>query len=117
VTGRGGWWRLLLGYTALLWALALGACVLAAVQPDNWSYSDGDDVPLAAIVSSLLWPIAPALGTAAFAMTAATLAIGLVRAGRGRPVAEDEGPEDEDLELGEGVLVESLPAGGAGRRS
>jgi hypothetical protein len=40
-----------------------------------------------------------------------------VRAGRGRPLAEDEGPEDEDLELGEGVLVESLPAGGAGRRS
>ena len=117
MTGRGGWWGLLLGYTALLWALALGACWVSAVQPDNWSYTDGDEIPLAAIVSSLLWPVATALGTATFAMTAATLALGLVRAGRGRPVAEDEGPEDEDLELGEGVLVESLPAGGAGRRS
>ncbi|QHF25492.1 hypothetical protein GTU73_16825 [Rathayibacter sp. VKM Ac-2804] len=119
MTGRGGWWRLLLGYTALLWALALGACVLAAVQPDNWSYSDGDDVPLAAIVSSLLWPVAPALGTAAFAMTAATLAIGLVRAGPGSEAAATDvvGDPGEDAELGEGVLVELLPAGGGRRRS
>ncbi|NQX16451.1 hypothetical protein [Rathayibacter sp. VKM Ac-2857] len=116
MTGRGGWWRLLLGYTALLWALALGACVLAAVQPDDWSYSEGDDVPLAAIVSSLLWPVAPALGTAAFAMTAATLAIGLVRAGRGSTDV-DADPEEEDVELGEGVLVELPTTGGAGRRS
>ncbi|QHC57726.1 hypothetical protein [Rathayibacter sp. VKM Ac-2760] len=115
MTGRGGWWPLLLGYTALLWALALGACWVSAVQPGEWSYTEGDDVPLAAIVSSLLWPVATALGTATFAMTAATLAIGLVRVGRG-PAAAD-GDLQEDVDLDEGVVVELLPAGGAGRRS
>jgi hypothetical protein len=117
VNGRGGWWPLLLGYTALLWALALGACWVSAVQPDNWSYTEGDQVPLAAIVSSLLWPGAPALGTAAFAMTATALAIGLLRAGRGATAEDVDGDPGEDAELGEGVLIELLPAGGDRRRS
>ncbi|MCJ1701477.1 hypothetical protein MT356_17350 [Rathayibacter festucae] len=119
MTGRGAWWRLLLAYTAVLWVLAFGACALSAVQPNEWSYSSGDGIPLAAILSRLLWPAATALGTAAFAMTAATLAIGLVRAGPGSVAAATDvvGDAGEDGELGEGVLVELLPAGGPGLRS
>lgn len=117
MSGRGGWWPLLLGYTALLWALALGACWAAAVQPDSWSYSEGDQVPLAAIMAYLLSPGAPALGTAAFAMTATALAIGLLRAGRGATAEEVDGDPGEEVELGEGVLVELLPAGGGRRPS
>jgi hypothetical protein len=140
VSRRGPWWPLLLGYAGLLWALVLGICALTAVLPDNWSYS-GDDVPLVAIVQSAIWTVAPAVGTAAFAMTATALAVGLVRAGGGSARREGSGDgEDGDeaygdaaygvgeygvaaygfgedgVALGEGVLVESLPARGSGRR-
>ncbi|ROP48681.1 MULTISPECIES: hypothetical protein [unclassified Rathayibacter] len=114
MTGRRPWWPLLLGYTGLLWALAVGVCGLVAVLPDGFSYTDV--VPLEAIVLNSLWTVAPALATAALAMTAATLAIGLVRAGRGSADV-DADPEEEDVELGEGVLVELLPAGGGRRPS
>ncbi|AZZ52900.1 MULTISPECIES: hypothetical protein [Rathayibacter] len=114
MTGRRPWWPLLLGYTGLLWALVLGVCALVAVLPDGFSYTDV--VPLEAIVLNSLWTVGPALATAALAMTAATLAIGLVRAGRGS-AAVDGDQEDDDVELGEGVLVELLPAGGDRRRS
>lgn len=53
--------------------------------PENWSYS-GDVVPLIAIVSSALWTLGSALPGAAFALTVATVAIGVLRTRRA-PVA------------------------------
>lgn len=97
------WWTLLVVYTALIWAAALGGCALIAALPDSWNYPTDRPPPLA-ILQSAMWTLVPALAPAALALLVGVVVLGLLRGRRALAAPVDDAEAWPD----DGVLVDRV---------
>ncbi|PTL71679.1 hypothetical protein C1I63_01650 [Rathayibacter caricis DSM 15933] len=93
------WRGLLLAWTILLWLVVAAVLAVAASLPTSYEWSN-DEIPPIAILQNALRVVAPAVLTAAFAQTAATVALSVARTKRPAPVpAEEDDPWQQDAVL------------------
>lgn len=93
------WPGFLLAWTILLWLVVAAVLAVAASLPTSYEWSN-DEIPPIAILQNALRVVAPAVLTAAFAQTAATVALSVARTKRSASVpAEEDDPWQQHAAL------------------
>jgi len=101
VSRRPVFWRgLLLAWTILLWLVVAAVLAVAASLPTSYEWSN-DEIPPIAILQNALRVVAPAVLTAAFAQTVATVALSVARTKCPAPAPAEE----DDLWQHDAVLL------------